>query len=126
MLTIPELIRATNFAWRVYANKNPDDATILKLSEFKLFSAAQLAQITGLSRQHIYRKVPSENLAAGGRFSPLSLLTANAVLLVLERGEKPNPKIVAALIADGNSYRMISRLTTLSVSQIQRMVDSID
>jgi hypothetical protein len=107
----------------VYMDRQQRYEAVISLSEWELFSVGQLAQISGLSTSTLYGmdvKLPSKG---SGRFNPQSLDTLLQLRLNFNNKLPLNKVLLQAAVDDGNSRRVISKLTGLGLSTIARKLN---
>jgi len=107
---------------RQYMDKDVLYNAVVSLNEYQLFTVGQLSQLSGLSDSTIAGwgiKMPRKG---GGKFNPQSLDTLIQLRLNLNNGRPLNAVLLASAVQDGNSHRIISRLTGVGLSRISKVI----
>jgi hypothetical protein len=98
---------------------------VIALSEWDFFTVAQLSQLSGYSTATLY----GWNVKRGqgsGRFNPMSLETFRQIVLKRVRGQHDLYQLVSMAVQEGNSQRVIEKMTGVAASTVSRMMKRIN
>lgn len=110
------------FAGANYMNRQQRFDAVISLAEWGVFSVGQLSQITGMSTSAIHA-MNLEKKGGAGRFNPMSIDTMIQLLLNRINKQPLNLVLLDAAIRDGNSHRIIYKLTGIQPSTISRKIN---
>lgn len=115
----------TLFAAANQMNRVEREAMTKRLARYDFFSIGQLAQLSGYSTATLYNMGLPRGYGSG-RFNPHSLDT---LILLLENrinGLPVNDFLLRAAVVDGNSHRIIQKMTGISAAQVTRTMKRIN
>jgi hypothetical protein len=98
------------------------EETVKKLSDFGIFSNRQLANIAkgSISHSHI-AKLTNKTAKSGGRLNPADLESVRDLMLQADAG-RIDWELVKLTVRRGTSQNLLSKLTGISKSQINRKI----
>lgn len=98
------------------------EETVKKLSDFGIFSNRQLANIAkgSISHSHI-AKLTNKTAKNGGRLNPADLESVRDLMLQADAG-RIDWELVKLTVRRGTSQNLLSKLTGISKSQINRKI----
>ena len=106
-------------------NRVEREAATKRIAGYDFFSIGQLAQLSGYSTATLYNmRVPRGSKS--GRFNPHSLDTLIFLLDNRVQGLPVNDFLLNAAVRDGNSHRVIQKMTGISAAQVTRTMKRIN
>lgn len=107
-----------------YMSRQERYDAVVSLAQWNLFSVAQLSQLSGISVSTIYGFGIKGH--GSGKFNPMSLDTLIQIRLNRNNNIPVSTLLIKAAVEEGNSHRVIAKLTGLAPTTITRKINEQD
>ncbi len=111
----------------LYKTRKDRGTVVVALAEWDFFTIGQLSQLSGYSTSTLYHALGITKRGYGaGRFNPMSLDTLISLLSNRINGREISPELVKIAVLEGNSHRVIQKMTGINASTISRIMKRIN